>query len=206
MADETGAVFTGPLPGIDRGLVGIHISDADDSGARLVRAYVCDGQPTDAGGLALWFTGELADGETTLTSPGGEATLTFAAGETVTGTATLGDGRSVEFAAPPATNGSGIYDVTVGADDSYVGRSTLGDVLDGTLSGDPQILRGTVTLVASDTVTLAGQPANNPILPGTFVAVAAYDERTGVLAMSGRSGDVRRGSPGLNIIGFQPTE
>jgi hypothetical protein len=202
-AVETGSVFVGTLPDFDHGLVGVHLSEPDANGKRTARVYVCDGKATDDGGFALWFKGEVVEGgETALTAAGRTEKLTLTVGDTVTGTVSFDDGVAHTFDAPPSVNGAGIYNVTVGADGSYVGRSTLGDVLDAKLEGDPQTVSGTVTPRDAKSIPLHHMPALNNIVPGTFVAVGWWNEETQHLAMSGRSGDVRGGAPGLNVIGL----
>lgn len=89
-------------------MVGFHLSEPD----------------ADADGLALWFKGEIAQGDTTLTAAGRTETLTFSVGDIVKGTATFDDGAVHTFDAAPAVKGSGNYDVTFGEDGSYDGRLT----------------------------------------------------------------------------------
>ena len=57
-----------------------------------------------------------------------------------------------------------------------------------------------VTLRGGQSVKLDESTAMSTIVPGTFTAVAWYHDGHNHLYMSGRSGDVRGGSPGLNII------
>lgn len=154
VAAEAGSVFVGEIAEIEDGLAGFHLSEPDADGARTVRAYLCDGLATEDGGIALWFTGAVAaGGATTLTDASGTATLTMTVADTISGSLELEDGRTVTFDAPSAENGSGIYDVTIGADGSYDGRSTRGDVLDATFTdGEPQNLSGSVALVDGSSV------------------------------------------------------
>ena len=200
---ETGSVFVGKLGDIDHGVVGFHISEPDADGVRSVRVYACDGKQTTDGGFALWFKGKVeADGETTLTAAGRTETLTFTAGATLTGTLTLENGTKQAFDATPAEHGSGIYDVTVGDDYSYVGRSTSGIVFDGKIDKAAQTLSGTATLTDGTTLNFSGSRPHSEIVPGTFVAVMWWDATRKHLVTSGRSGNVRGGAPGLNIINW----
>lgn len=213
-ADESGTVYVAKLVGIDGlSLIGIHVSDADSSGKQLIRAYVCDGLPTDAGGFALWFKGEAVTGELSLTAPKSTDTLTLTLGDTVNGSVTFADGRTATFQAPVATDGAGIYEVTIGADNSYNGRSSVGDVLTATIINDPSapagsrvVVEGTFTPKGKSPVTFRSVSLyDNPLAVDSFVAVVMLNPNGGVpviLDIAGRSGDVRGGSPGLNIIGM----
>ncbi len=214
---ETGSVFVGAIPEIIHGVVGVHLSEPDSNGKRVARVYVCDGKPTDAGGFALWFKGDIAEaGETTLTAAGRTETVTFAVGDSVSGTVKFDDGAVQKFDAPPAVKGSGIYDITIGAGNSYDGRSTVGDVLSVSFAGDPLTASGRLTLRDGTAVPIEGtkipdlvkwfgrsykraRPISESFVPGKFVAVI-WANHGGHLVMSGRDGDVRKGLPGRNVI------
>ena len=215
---ETGSVFVGAIPEIIHGVVGVHLSEPDSNGKRVARVYVCDGKPTDDGGFALWFKGDIAEaGETTLTAAGRTETVTFAVGDSVSGTVKFDEGTVHKFDAPPAVKGSGIYDITIGAGNSYDGRSTVGDVLSVSFTGDPLTASGSLTLRDGTAVPIEGtkisdrvqwfgrsyerdRPISESFVPGKFVAVI-WAKHGGHLVMSGRDGDVRTGLPGRNIIG-----
>ena len=209
-AAESGTVYVGDLLGVP-GLVGIHINEPDANGKRLIRAYVCDGLPGDQGGFALWFKGEATSAEFSLTAPKTADRLTLTLGDVAAGSVTFADGRKATFKAPVATDGSGIYDVKVGSDGSYTGRSSAGDVLTGTIS----LPAATRRYVVSGTLTQKGQVAvsffsmknsDGAFAVDSFVAVATLTGPADAPArvrveMAGRSGNVRGGSSGLNIIG-----
>ena len=200
---ETGSVFVGKLGDVHLSLVGIHISEPESDGARSVRVYACDGKQTADGGFALWFKGKVAaDGETTLTAAGRTETLTFTAGEAVVGNLTLEGGRKLSFKAQPAAHGSGIYDATIGEDLTYTARSTSGIVFNGNLDNAARTVSGRATLPDGTSYDFAGLPVHSETVPGKFVAVSIWDEALQKLVTSGRSGDVRGGSPGLNVIGW----
>lgn len=199
--------FVGQLRDV-KGLVGFHI-DEFGSAQSKVRIYVCDGLPTDQGGFALWFTGTVGDGSAGLSSVGSTNKITYqVAGSVVTGSISFADGRTSAFIAPVEFNGSGIYDVTVGSDGSYDGTSMRGDVLDAVMSEGVDgffkitgILKplGGATINVSETKTTKG-----PFATDAFTAVALV--KNSRVAMAGRSGDIRKGLPGLNIIGFDYVE
>jgi hypothetical protein len=213
-ADESGTVYVAKLVGIDGlSLIGIHVSDADSSGKQTIRAYVCDGLPTDEGGFALWFKGDVAPGELSLTAPNSTDRLTLTLGDTVDGSVTFADGRIATFQAPVVTDGSGIYNVTVGADGSYTGRSTMGDVLTATITNDSAVFDGSRDIVEGTFTPKGKSPVafrsislrDESLAVDSFVAVVMLNPNGGtpvVLDMAGRSGDVRGGFPGGNIIGL----
>jgi len=194
--DETRAMFLGRIEGLG-GLVAFDV-DAPRSGGSVVRAYACTGTLEDAGGFALWFKGTLGDGAAGLTAVGSTSKLVFSlAGDVVSGTVTLGDGRSGAFHADAKSDGSGVYDITVGSDLSYKGKSTRGEVLDGEISkatdGSLQFA-GTITRLDGAKVPVEGVADK----VDTYIAVGLVEG--GKLRQAGRSGDVRLGKPGLNVI------
>lgn len=198
-------------------------------GARTLRAYVCDGLgiPT---GLALWFTGSVnpkqVEGIGTVVpikSAGGAETLevgNFAAYE-IRGTFIDATGARQRYYANPATAGAGIYQVTVTPELTYSGTSTVGDKLegqlaDGKLTGTLTTWDGTQIPLLQEVVALstpirqaavgnsgaATQFAANSAVPGEYVAVLS----PGGTAAFGRSGNVRKGSPGGDIIGLDKSD
>ena len=210
----------------DMAAVAFDIGAPDAEGARDVRAYVCDGLgPPD--GMAVWFRGPVNEetskrlGEmVSLTSPGGQETLQigYLDKNEVRGAFTNANGRTSRFIAYPAFAGGGIYEVTLDEDLRYSGTSTDGSTLEGQSSKEGNV-EGTITtasgekiefftqsmaLASAEALTEQGLPttyrqfAANAQVPGEYVAVVA----PGGTHWFGRSGNVRGGSPGANIIGL----
>lgn len=199
---------------------------ADRNGLRKVRVYVCDGRGPPAG-KAVWFTGPVNVKEANEVGRG--VTLTSAEGteklsidhfddRVVMGSFTDASGRRNQFTASPATGGAGIYQVSLSQGLKYSGTSTEGDKLSATAARDGQVA-GSITTAGGDrikfrihTLSLAapgdlegsgfsrGYQRDRPrsLQPGEYVAVVA----PGGSHWLGRSGDVRRGSAGSNIIGL----
>lgn len=210
----------------DMAAVAFDVSPPDAEGARDVRAYVCDGLgPPD--GMAVWFRGPVIEEAVdqleevaSLTSPGGQETLQIGLLDEneVRGAFTNADGRTSRFIAFPAFDGGGIYEVTLDEDLAYSGTSTDGSTLEGQSSEEGNV-EGTITtaageqiefftqsmaLASAELLTEQGLPttyrqfAANAQVPGEYVAVVA----PGGNHWFGRSGNVRGGSPGANIIGL----
>jgi len=196
--------------------------DPEDKGsARKVRVYVCDGLGPPRG-KAVWFAGPARSG--TLTSANGEGTLTLnKMGERyVMGSFRGADGKSGQFVALPAVGGGGIYEVSVDQRLHVTGTSTEGHKLDAQASRDGRT-RATITTADDEKLSFTvhnlslATPARlrtygltnayRPFrgsnqVPGEYVAVIApYGSH-----WLGRSGAVRRGSPGANIIGLDKKE
>ena len=189
-----------------RGLVAFHV-DGPGAASSKVRAYACDGLPTANGGYALWFVGTVADGAAGLTAVASTAKLTYVlAGGSVAGVATLAGGGSSAFTATTKTDGSGIYDVVVGSDTSIKGSSTRGDVLDmtQTLPADNHArIAGSITPVGGAKVNLTSFGSSlGAFPPDAYTAVGLVNGA--VVIMCGRSGIVRSGQPGNNIIHWDP--
>ncbi len=226
-AEEQNKIYFGWLltETTDMAAVALDVSPLAE-GAREVRAYVCDGLgPPD--GMAVWFwdfvneetVGQLGE-MVSFTSPGGQETLQigFLDDNEVRGAFTGADGRTSRFITYPAFAGGGIYEVTLDEDLAYSGTSTIGDTLEGRSSEEGNVT-GTITtadgeeiefftqsmaLASAEALTEQGLPttyrqfaANNQV-PGEYVAVVA----PGGAHWFGRSGNVRGGSPGANIIGL----
>ena len=132
------SVYFGFLQGTPRiGGVAIDLTAPDANGARILRAYVCDGLGPPEG-MAVWFRGDL-EAETfpggedlVLTSAGGQEKLriTTMNGTGVYGAYTEANGATSHFAAYPAFDGAGIYQVTLDESLHYKGTSTQGATLD----------------------------------------------------------------------------
>ena len=220
------SVYFGYLQGTPRiGGVAIDVSAPDANGKRVLRAYVCDGLgPPD--GIAVWYRGDL-EAETfpggqdlSFTSAGGQENLRITAmnGTGVYGAFTDASGAKSHFAAHPAFDGAGIYQVTLDEALHYKGTSTQGATLDAQAAADGST-RGTITLAdgkklefgvrslsLADPALLAQHglsetykkyAADNQV-PGEYVAVIA----PGGSHWFGRSGAVREGQPGRTIIGL----
>ena len=199
-----GLVYVGALEDVDDSIsVAFHFNGTQ--AADKARAYLCDGKNTDQNGLAAWFLGTVGDGPAGLTAVDKSATITFTPelnGAVVTGEASLADGRKSRFVAARWENGSGIYDVTVGADGSYTGKSTAGDTMVGTIKGsDLSTVQATITMANGQTAKVHVPKLKNlpPSPADTYTALALRVDD--LLMIHGRSGDIRKGAPGNNIIG-----
>jgi len=227
-ATSKAAVYFGWLLGGsgEPAAVAIELERADDKGMSTVRAYVCDGRG-EPEGMAVWFTGPIDAAATTeagvnakLTSAGGKEDLVieFANEGRVQGSFKDEKGARRQFAAYPAIDGAGIYEVTLDKDLKYKGVSTDGNELVATAEASGRTA-GTITTAAGKKVQFAVQslslatPAQLSArglptdygkyekvnqVPGEYVAVIA----PGGSHWLGRSGNVRKGSPGASIIGL----
>jgi hypothetical protein len=134
----------------------------------------------------------------------------------VGGTFTGANGRTLRYAPFPASDGAGIYYVTLDEGLRYSGTSTNGSMLDGQADEEGNVA-GTITTVAGQEIEFAvgslayssaeelseqGLPTNygqfyeDNLVPHDYVAVAS----PGGSHWFGRSGNVRSGSPGREII------
>jgi hypothetical protein len=172
-------------------------------GRRTLRAYVSDAEPEPEGDIE-WFVSPITGNTFTLTSASGNARIEgTVSDEGVSGMITLPNQPARRYFAGPAGEGAGIYDVTVAADRSHAGTSFEGAKLE--LSYKDGMVMGKVTDPAGASVDLLGADLTHAYqmgvegsLPGSYVAFAAPRGRF----LIGRSGDVRGGRPGLNIIGL----
>ncbi len=125
------------------------------------------------------------------------------AADGVSGMLTLPNQPARRYFAGPAGEGAGIYDVTVADDRTHTGTSIEGGKLrltyqDGMVMGQVTDPRGaSVDLLGAD-LTHAYKFGVEGSMPGTYVAFAAPRGRY----LIGRNGNVRGGSPGVNIIGL----
>jgi hypothetical protein len=221
------AVYFGWLLGTrEPAAVAIEVDRAGSNGMSKVRAYVCDGRGEPAG-MAVWFGGAVNAAATTeqgtnatLTSAGGdeELVLEYIADGRVQGSFKDEAGARRQFAAYPAIDGAGIYEVSLSEDLRYEGVSTDGNKLDAKAEEDGSTA-GTITTADGKEVKFAVQslalatPARLAArglptdygrykavnqVPGEYVAVIA----PGGSHWLGRSGNVRGGQSGLNIIGL----
>jgi hypothetical protein len=121
----------------------------------------------------------------------------------VKGTVTLPGQPARPFFAVPAGDGAGIYEVTVTPDKKYTGTSEDGTRLELTQNGD--VVQGTFVLKDGRRISLLAYDLTRVYdygvegsKPDTFLAFASPGGRY----LIGRSGDVRGGTAGLNIIGL----
>jgi hypothetical protein len=234
-AQETAAdehsVFFGWLLGTPNiAAVAVDIGAPDDDGKIPILAYVCDGLGAPDG-MAVWFKGSID--QSTIIKPGGFEELTSPSGEEtlaigyvddygVRGTFTRGDSEPVRFATFRAIDGGGIYDVTLDEDLRYTGTSTDGSTLNASVLDDGYVT-GTITTAEGEEVNFYVQAmalappeqlaefglptaytdfAEQSVVPGTYVAVIS----PGGAFWLGRSGNVRDGNPGKNIIGLDAAD
>lgn len=177
------------------------VDPAGADGDRRVRVYLSDGLPD---GDIEWFTGPVAGGRLDLTSAGGRARLAGTlTDQEAQGTVTLSNGRQVAFFAVPAGDGAGIYDIEVTADKRYLGTSEKGEKLD--LRQDGRTITGSITApdgrkvdVLAYDLTRVFEYSREGSQPDRYVAFASPGGRYFI----GRSGSVRTGTGGLNIIGL----
>ena len=191
-------VFVGGVA-FTNNLVAIHF-DRSDEDAMGMRVFVTDGLPN---GTAEWFEG-AADGDAfRFTSAGGKATLEGTIEEfEADGTITLADGTTHNFFTRPAGDGAGIFAVTIGQDGAWSGesldeKSTLtakqtgayveGEVVSG--QGERYQFRHNDLSRRLDYLRTGGWP-------GTYLTIVTRQ----ATEIQGRSGDIRGGKPGDDII------
>ena len=198
-----------PTPGIYYGRVALttdklafDVNPLPD-GRRQVRAYTSDAEPEPEGDIE-WFSSPISGDAFTITSASGNARIQGTIGaDGVGGMLTLPDQPARRYFAAPAGEGAGIYDVTVAADRAHTGTSEEGGKLQ--LSYQEGMVMGTVTGADGKSVDLLGADLLHAFRmgvegskPDTYVAFAAPRGRY----LIGRSGNVRGGSTGVNIIGL----
>ncbi len=226
--DSEAAVYFGWMTGTeDVSAVAIEVDPADEQGRSEVRAYLCDGKGPPEG-KAIWFSGAVDADATqepgagvTLASAGGDEDLdlNFVSDRQIQGSFKGVDGDEAQFVAYPAIDGAGIYEVTLDEDLHYTGTSTQGDELDAQADSGTNTVAGSITTANDETIDFSvhslalatpvelserGLPndyskyADQDQVPGEYVALIA----PGGSFWLGRSGNVRGGSAGLNIIGL----
>jgi hypothetical protein len=203
------AVSEPPTPGVYYGRVAMTTDklafDINQmaGGQRQLRAYVSDAEPEPEGDIE-WFSAPISGDTFDVTSASRNARLQGRIeADGITGMLTLPDGVARRYFAGPAGEGAGIYDVTVADDRTHTGTSEEGGRLE--LTYRDGMVMGKVTPPTGQPVDLLGADLTHAFrfgiegsLPGTYVAFAAPRGRF----LIGRSGDVRGGRPGLNIIGL----
>ena len=178
------------------------INKLSDGKSRL-RAYTSDAEPEPAGDIE-WFTSEISGPKFSLRSASGNSRIKGTIkGDAISGTLTLPNAKPRRFYAKAAGDGAGVYDVRVAEGQRYTGRSEEGSVLE--MSQKGELVMGTIKTPGGKVVDLLGadltlafrypEPGSQP---DTYVAFAAPEGRF----LIGRSGNVRGGRPGVNIIGL----
>ena len=206
------------------GAVALDLAAPDRAGKRALRAYVCDGFGPPQG-MAIWFTGtfagkpEAGNPQTFVSVSTHEQLLITGINDRgVYGAFTDAAGATAHFVAYTAIDGAGIDDVTLDERLRYTGISTDGSKLEARVAGDNAVV-GTIkpaggkrisfkvhNLALASPADLAAHGlsedyrnyAANSQVPGTYVAVIA----PGGSHWFGRSGFVRAGAPGSEIIGL----
>ncbi len=170
---------------------------------RRVRVYLSDGEPEPEGDIE-WFTGQVLGNRIELTSAGGGARLVGeVTNDFASGTVTLPGNRTHRFYAVPAGDGAGIYEVRVTPEKVYHGTAEGGGRFEIRQNGD--VVQGTIFtadgrqigLLAYD-LTRVFEYGVEGSQPDTYLAFASPGGRY----LIGRSGNVRGGTAGNNIIGL----
>lgn len=97
-------------------------------GPQHVTAFVSDGLHR---ALDCWFYGKRIADTVELTATDGARLMGLRSSSGMSGQVVLPDGRTLRFAAPPATGIAGLYAVSVLADGRIHGASSTGAILDG---------------------------------------------------------------------------
>jgi hypothetical protein len=201
------AESSAPSPGVyyGRTAMTIHqfaaVVDPTAAGGPRLRVYFSDGLD---GGDIEWFVGTVNAGKFDLTSASRRARIEGdLATDSIRGTVTLGGGRQLPVFAVPAGDGAGIYEVEVTTDGRYVGTSEDGSRLEARKDGDRVI--GSITPKVGAPVSIFGYDLTHVFhyavqgsQPDKYLAFASPGGRY----IIGRSGDVRGGTAGNNIIGL----
>ena len=175
----------------------------DPSGARLLRAYASDSEPEPEGDVQ-WFVGPVPGAQFDMISKMGDARISGdIADEGISGVITLPDGTPRRYFAAPSGQGSGIYTVEVADDRRHTGTSEQGGKFD--LRYEKGTVMGTITspdgqeypMLGADLATAYGYK-DEYSKPGSYTAFVAPRGRY----VFGRSGNVRGGTTGVNIIGL----
>ncbi len=201
-AETTPGVWYGKVAGGTDQFVMV-LSEPNPQGMRRLRVYLSDGEPEPEGDIE-WFVGEFAGDVFNLASASKNATMTGQFGpEAAAGEIVLEGAPPRRFFAVPAGDGAGIYEVRVTPEKQYDGTSEQGGTLSLTQRGDS--VSGTITTPGGKEVPVAAydltQVFNYSVegsLPDTYLAFASPSGRY----IIGRSGDVRGGTAGNNIIGL----
>ncbi|MFP5316823.1 MAG: hypothetical protein ACLGI2_00855 [Acidimicrobiia bacterium] len=200
-----------PTPGVYHGRVAgttdrlnFELAQQPD-GSRVLRSYVSDSEPEPAGDIQ-WFADPITGQEFAMTSKMGDARITGTiTNEGIAGEITLPDGVARRYFAAPSGQGAGIYTVEVTQDRRHTGTSEQGGRLDLRYEGEHGTVIGTITSPEGQSFPMLGADlahafkyAEEYSKPDTYTAFVAPRGRY----VFGRSGNVRTGSGGLNIIGL----
>ena len=188
-----GGEFVGPIPDTDALVAVVADKPQTTGGQRQISVYICDAKVP---GIAEWFSASVAGNDFDFFSVSGDARLQGTlTDEEATGTATLADGREVSFAASPARNGGGLYDVTITPDGQVRGTSTSGAVLDGTLGSDG-VIRATITTPEEDPIRVKWPVEAPADASDSYMAIVT----NGGQDVRGRGGNARSGFITPNAI------
>ncbi len=220
--------YVGQLEGLID-LIGIDVTQVNTKNRRIVRAYLCDGEP---GGDARWYSGVMEGNKVRLNSTDGETTLELKLGhEIVTGSVIFADGSVRGFSAPRAIGGGGIYEIDVNPDGTLQGVSLEGDTLIATKSpdivshiGDGRPYDVIVTTASGETFRYLYHDLNRMsvtelehfgfptsystggVAPVSYTTVWLVGDNPSAPAargfLCGREGNVKGGQPGTNIFGI----
>jgi hypothetical protein len=198
-----------PTPGVFHGRVAMSTDRLNfelvpnPDGSRLVRVYLSDSEPEPAGDIQ-WWAQPFPGADFSMTSKMGDATITgVIADDGISGDVTLPGGSARRYFAAPSGQGAGIYTVDVADDRHHTGRSEQGAILDlvyrdGTVMGTLTSPDGQEYPMLGADLAGAYRYTDEYSKPGTYTAFVAPRGRY----VFGRSGDVRGGQTGLNIIGL----
>lgn len=179
-------------------LVAVHF-DRTDPKAVGMRMFVTDGLPD---GSAEWFEGKASGDTFSFTSTSGKAKIEGKIEPFETdGTVTLADGVNRNFFTRPAGDGAGIFEITVGADGAWNGKSLDGSTFTARQSG--AFVEGSVVSTKGERYPFKHNDLTRRLgytLPG-----GAADSYTTVVTrqateIQGRGGDVKGGRPSTNIV------
>lgn len=175
----------------------------DPQGVRVLRAYVSDSEPEPDGDVQ-WFVEPVPGSEFDMPSKMGDARISGVIAEDgISGEIVLPDGTPRRYFAAPSGQGAGIYNVEVAADRRHTGTSEQGAKFD--LRYEDGTVMGTITspegeefpMLGADLATAYGYE-DEYSKPGTYTAFVAPRGRY----VFGRSGSIRAGQTGANIIGL----
>lgn len=180
-------------------LVGIHFERSGGDQPPFMRVFVSDGLPN---GVAEWFEGRAGKDTFSFTSVSGKARIEGRLDEFhVHGKLTLADGQARVFATRPAGDGAGVFEVTVGADNHWDGKSLDGSTLEAdqsgpTIDGLVRSKNGDMYKFHHNDLTRRLSYARQGGVPDKYTLIVT---RRGTEVV-GRGGDVRGGKPSDNII------
>ena len=210
--------------GNEPAMIGLHVAKPTQNGTREFMAFVCDGIGPPAGKVG-WFEGSMSGNTATATSIGDQQTLEFSIGdEKANGGYTDAEGIWHGFEAPLAFAGAGIYEVSISRSGSqgldYTGESTNGATFQARDDNEDKVVQGVIvagnkqsglhvkSLAQFEESRLYGQGLPTTYtdyeyssnVPGNYVALLS----PGGYYWLGRSGDIREGRSGNQLIALGP--